>query len=47
MNFEILKTELADATYSAMSDAEAATELNAVDKAVKLAISTHDVKAYL
>ena len=36
MNFQTLKAELDLVLYSAMTDAEAATELNAVDKTYRL-----------
>jgi len=47
MNFEILKAELLNAQYVALTDADAAALLNTVNIATKISVSTHDVKSYL
>ncbi len=47
MNFEILKTELQDAKYAAMTDQQASDDLNAVTITVKQSISAHDIRKYL
>jgi hypothetical protein len=47
MNYEILKLELQDAAYAAMTDAEAAQALNALVVDAKQSISSHDIRKYL
>ena len=47
MNYDILKLELQDAAYAAMTDAEAAQALNALVVDAKQSISSHDIRKYL
>jgi hypothetical protein len=47
MNYDILKLELQDAAYAAMTDSEATEDLNALVVDAKQAISAHDIRKYL
>ena len=47
MNYEILKTELQDPAYTGLSDADAATALNAENISVKTSVLAHDIRKYL
>ena len=47
MNYEILKTELQDPAYTALSDADAATALNTENITAKTSILAHDIRKYL
>lgn len=47
MNYEILKTELQDAAYTGLSDADAASALNTQNVAAKTTVAAHDIRKYL
>lgn len=47
MNYEILKTELQDSAYTALSDTDAANALNAQTIASKTTVAAHDIRKYL
>jgi len=47
MNYEILKVELQNPTYSVLSDTEVTAALNAESITVKTSVSAHDIRKYL